>query len=163
MNKKSLLIIGIIVIVIGASVAFLAFRSEDNMEEQPVIDMSSQSSQQNTASDQSSSAQIGSTVVGMYIDYNPEMNFDFIGTKVLFFHAPWCPQCRELDADIKKQQLPGDLTIIKVDYDTNQELRQKYGVTIQTTLVKVDDNGELVEKYVAYNEPSFAAVKENLL
>ncbi len=85
-------------------------------------------------------------------------------TKLLFFHAPWCPQCRALDADIAKNisTVPG-VSIYKVDYDTNQALRKKYGVTLQTTVVRIDDSGKLIEKYVAYNEPTFANVKANLL
>jgi hypothetical protein len=68
-----------------------------------------------------------------------------------------------LDADIKQKGVPEGVAIIKVDYDTSQKLRQKYGVTLQTTIVRVDDNGELVKKYVAYDEPSLSAVAKNLL
>lgn len=100
---------------------------------------------------------------GTYVDYSDSVIASTEGTKILFFHAPWCPQCRALEASIKSSQIPSNVTIIKVDYDTHQTLRQKYGVTIQTTLVKVDDNGSLVKKYVAYDEPTFTAVKTNLL
>jgi thiol-disulfide isomerase/thioredoxin len=100
---------------------------------------------------------------GKYTDYSSNIIAETSGTKVLFFHAPWCPQCRMLEADIKQTALPDNLTIIKVDYDSNQSLRQKYGVTLQTTLVLVDDNGNLVKKYVAYNEPTYESIKENLL
>jgi len=85
-------------------------------------------------------------------------------TKLLFFHAPWCPQCRALDTDITKNiSAESGVSIYKVDYDSNQALRQKYGVTLQTTVVRIDDAGNLVEKYVAYNEPTFANLKKNLL
>lgn len=100
---------------------------------------------------------------GIYIDYSSNIISKTSGTKLLFFHAPWCPQCRALEASIKSTTLPENVTIIKVDYDTNQALRKKYGVTIQTSLVRVDDSGNLVKKYVAYDEPTFAAVKQNLL
>lgn len=100
---------------------------------------------------------------GKYVSYTPSVISETSGTKILFFHAPWCPQCRMLEADIKQTALPDNLTIIKVDYDSNQSLRQKYGVTLQTTLVLVDDNGNFVKKYVAYNEPTYEAIKENLL
>ena len=100
---------------------------------------------------------------GSYIDYSADIISKTSGTKLLFFHAPWCPQCRALEASIKSTTLPENVTIIKVDYDTNQALRKKYGVTIQTSLVRVDDSGNLVKKYVAYDEPTFAAVKQNLL
>jgi hypothetical protein len=50
-----------------------------------------------------------------------------------------------------------------VDYDTHTALRQKYGVTLQTTIVRVDDEGKLVKKYVAYQDPSLEAVVKNTL
>ena len=100
---------------------------------------------------------------GAYTDYNAEKVTTTQGTKILFFHAPWCPQCRALEADIKAGKIPDNVTIFKVNYDTAQELRQKYGVTLQTTLVKIDDAGNLVKKYVAYDEPTLAALIKNLL
>ena len=83
--------------------------------------------------------------------------------RVLFFHAPWCPQCVALDKDIAASNLPDDVAVFKVDYDSNQELRKKYGVTLQTTFVLVDTNGEQVKKYTAYATPNYASVKTNLL
>jgi len=59
--------------------------------------------------------------------------------------------------------VPDGVTIFKTDYDSNQALRQKYGVTIQTTLVKIDDDGKLVKKYVAYDEPTLESLTKNLL
>jgi hypothetical protein len=98
-----------------------------------------------------------------YIDYYDGVIAATAGEKVLFFHAPWCPQCRALETSIKAGQIPEGVTIIKTDYDSMQQLRQTYGVTIQTTLVKVDDSGNLVKKYVAYDEPTLQAVIDNLL
>lgn len=100
---------------------------------------------------------------GSYIDYDESAISRTQGTKILFFHAPWCPQCRALETDIKASIIPDGVTIIKTDYDSNQTLRQKYGVTIQTTLVLVDDQGNFVKKYVAYDEPTLASVRSNLL
>lgn len=100
---------------------------------------------------------------GAYVEYSSTVVAATTGTKILFFHAPWCPQCRALDNSIKTGQIPSGVTLIKVDYDTSQALRQKYGVTIQTTLVRIDEAGNLVEKYVAYDSPTLAAVTENLL
>lgn len=102
-------------------------------------------------------------VAGSYRAYSPELIETTKGTKILFFHAPWCPQCRELDASIQKDGVPNDVTIFKVDYDSNQALRQKYGVTIQTTLVKIDDSGNKIKSYVSYDEPNVNAVKHELL
>lgn len=101
---------------------------------------------------------------GRYVDYTEGSIDEYHqSTKILFFHASWCPQCRELDESIVSGQIPENVVIMKVDYDDNQSLRSKYGVTIQTTLVRIDDNGELIEKFVAYDKPTLAAVLENLL
>lgn len=120
----------------------------------------SSSTQPAAQSDQSA----GTTAqAGAYVDYQESLIASTPGTKVLFFHAPWCPQCRQLESDIEAGPLPANTTIFKVDYDTNQTLRQKYGVTLQTTLVKVDDQGNMIEKYVAYDDPTLDSIKENIL
>lgn len=101
---------------------------------------------------------------GQYIEYSDDLlTNSTLGTKILFFHASWCPQCRELEDSIEMGDIPSGVTIIKVDYDDNQSLRSRYGVTIQTTLIKIDNEGNLLEKYVAYDSPSLTAVVENLL
>lgn len=98
-----------------------------------------------------------------YLAYSDKIVAETSGKKVLFFHAPWCAQCNAIEKDILAQGVPDGLTIIKVDYDSSQDLRQKYGVTLQTTFVKIDDQGEFKDKYVAYNEPTLDAVKRDFL
>lgn len=70
------------------------------------------------------------------------------GTVVLFFHAEWCPSCRGLENDINAQlsQIPANTHILKLDYDTETELKRKYGVVRQHTLVVVDANGNEIKK-----------------
>lgn len=94
---------------------------------------------------------------GVYLTYAGDLTAGE-GRRILFFHAPWCPQCRALEASIQREGVPEGVTILKVDYDTNQALRQRYGVTIQTTLVEIDGAGTSLGKYVAYEEPSLPAV-----
>jgi len=100
---------------------------------------------------------------GSYVDYSSELVSSTPGDKLLFFHAPWCSQCQDLEADIETSELPKGVTVFKVDYDSNQDLRQKYGVTIQTTVVKVDDQGEEIDSFIAYEEPTFDSVANALL
>ena len=100
---------------------------------------------------------------GVFKDYQDGLVASTDGVTLLFFHAPWCPQCRMIESDINEQGVPNGVTILKVDYDSNQALRQKYGVTLQTTFVEVDTEGNEIEKYVAYNEPTFDSVKANIL
>ncbi len=100
---------------------------------------------------------------GRYTNYSEPAIDSTSGRKVLFFHAPWCPQCRMIENDIEKSAIPSGVTIFKVDYDSNQSLRQEYGVTLQTTFVEIGNDRKLINKYVAYNEPTFDSVKTNLL
>jgi thiol-disulfide isomerase/thioredoxin len=85
-----------------------------------------------------------------YMDYSSDA-FDSASdsSRVLFFHASWCPTCRPADADLTKNsnKIPEDVTVFKADYDTEKALKSKYGVTYQHTFVQVDSNGELVTKW----------------
>lgn len=71
------------------------------------------------------------------------------GKVALFFHAPWCPICRSLDAQAAADPdlVPAGVHVLKVDYDTALELRKKYGVTVQHTFVQVDASGNALGKW----------------
>jgi thioredoxin 1 len=80
-------------------------------------------------------------------------------TKVLFFHAAWCPVCRAADVDLQEwfaQNLP-TLNVYKVDYDTSTDLKSKYGVTYQHTFVLVDGQGNALK---TIQGPSDEALKD---
>jgi hypothetical protein len=95
---------------------------------------------------------------GAYIDYREGVIAATAGDKVLFFHAPWCTQCRQLEQSILSEGIPDGTTIIKVDFDSETELRQRYGVTLQTTVVHIDDEGEALGSTVLYDEPTIDAL-----
>ena len=94
---------------------------------------------------------------GTYEIYTPEKLAQATnGDVVLFFHASWCPTCRAAEASINETGVPDGLTILKLDYDRELELRQKYGVTVQHTFVQVDENGDLIKKWTG--SPSATAI-----
>lgn len=65
------------------------------------------------------------------------------GSKVVyFFHASWCSSCRATEKAIAETGVPAGLTLVKADYDSDTELRQRYGVTTQHTFVQVGPDGE---------------------
>lgn len=97
-------------------------------------------------------------VEGAYVDYADGIVEATAGAKVLFFHAPWCPQCRKLDEQLRAEGAPAGLTVFKVDYDSRSDLRQRYGVTLQTTVVFVDDTGMPISSTVLYEDPSIASL-----
>jgi thiol-disulfide isomerase/thioredoxin len=67
---------------------------------------------------------------------------------VLFFAANWCPSCRALDAAITADlaSIPPDSLIVKVDYDTSDAMKKKYGVTSQHTTVMIDADMNFISK-----------------
>jgi thioredoxin 1 len=87
---------------------------------------------------------------GIYTAYSAELakSAAVDGNSVIFFHAPWCPTCKAAEADINTNltKLDSKLTIFKTDYDTSTELKKQYGVTSQSTFVKVDKDGKLIKK-----------------
>jgi thioredoxin 1 len=71
------------------------------------------------------------------------------GYTVLFFHAKWCPTCRAAEADIidNLHNIPPTITILKVDYDAESELKKQYSIVSQHTFVVVDANGMELTKW----------------
>lgn len=95
---------------------------------------------------------------GAYVDYRDGIIDETPGAKAIFFHAPWCPQCRALEESILSGEIPDGLTIIKADFDSETALRQQYGVTLQTTIVYVGDDGESLGSTVLYDDTSLDAL-----
>lgn len=85
---------------------------------------------------------------GSYSDYDQAKLANAVeGKVVLNFSAPWCPICREADKNFNASATPNGLTLLKVDYDSANELKKKYGVTYQHTFVQVDKDGTLLKKW----------------
>ncbi len=91
-----------------------------------------------------------------YIDYT-EQNLESAkrnGRPVLFFAATvWCQTCQALEKEIKERGniLPSDVTILKVDYDNDKVMNNKYRVTSQHTLIVLDQNGNEVKRWIGGN------------
>ncbi|MDO5343712.1 MAG: thioredoxin family protein [Candidatus Saccharibacteria bacterium] len=146
------IIIGIVA-VIGAVTAVLALtwqRWQAPNESATVRDTNSQqaSPQQNTTQPPAQTSQPApqpgaARTVGYYGDYTDARAADRSYDKtILFFHAPWCNECRAFEQAIQAGPIPADVQILKVDYDSRQDLRQKYGVRIQSTFVELDDDDD---------------------
>ncbi len=90
--------------------------------------------------------------MGSYEDYSVERVQSELeaGRKVvLFFHAPWCPYCKAANIAFtdNESKIPQGVTVFKTDYDSNTELKQKYGVTYQHTFVQIDSEGKMITKW----------------
>ena len=80
-----------------------------------------------------------------YIEYSPEKFAQASNKKrVYFFHASWCPTCKVANEEFSANPngIPEDIVLFKTDYDTETELKRKFGITYQHTFVFVDENGK---------------------
>jgi thiol-disulfide isomerase/thioredoxin len=159
MNKKNLYLIIGVVIILSSVVGLAYFSSQDQNE--VATNQTSSSSVQIIESEQTSSSSLSqitnsqtpdsslSASKGLYVDY---ANFDFAQNNdkkvVLFFKASWCSTCNALDKEILAGNIPTDVAIVAVDYDSQTDLRRKYGIRIQHTLVQVDQNQNEIGKWV---------------
>lgn len=58
-----------------------------------------------------------------------------------------------MSQDIEKNiaTLPKDVTILKVNFDDEKELRQLYDISIQHSFVQVDNTGKMIKKWRGAN------------
>ncbi len=139
--KKIILIVAVIIVVI-----FITTRNTDTQTIEPVSDLNNEMSQEET----SNMVENIETISNNYQPYSSEkIAFAEEGNVVLFFRASWCPSCKALDDNIKAniENIPENLLILDADYDTETALKQKYGVTTQHTLVQVDAEGNMIQKW----------------
>jgi len=92
-------------------------------------------------------------VKGSYVEFSPATltQAQKNGKTVLFFHAKWCPFCKTADSAFKSNadEIPEGVTVLKTDYDSNSELKTKYGVTTQHTFVQIDAQGNQITKWIS--------------
>lgn len=164
--KITLIVIG--VVLLAAVVALLVSREpsvpvRENKVSSAVVDDPKPETQErldNSTNTSDNSAELAS---GRYADFDDSsISAEGYANTILFFHASWCPECRAFEQAIESSGVPDGVQILKVDYDTSQDLRSQYGVTVQTTFVRVDSDGNLQKKWVGYGEDkSTTAIIEN--
>ncbi len=140
MNKNILIILLIIVLVSILGYFFRGGSSEQGISVQPDnnVELNNNVELENLSS------------VGKYENYNQDkIAMAENGKVVLFFHASWCPSCRSLNSDIENNlnSIPEGVLILKTDYDKEVDLKRKYGITTQHSLVQVDKDGNLIKKW----------------
>lgn len=162
MNKSTGIIIGLVALVVAGGVyasmsTGKSDATDDKAKESIMMDKDSNTMAQDGEMKKDEMMQKGETAVmdkgmakGTYEAYSSDkvMRAE-TGDVVVFFHASWCPSCRGLDADIQANMgsIPENVTILKADYDKETELKKKYGVTSQHTLVQVDKDGNMIKKW----------------
>lgn len=104
------------------------------------------------------------SVEGRYTNYSAEnvANQGYSQT-IVFFYAPWCPECRAFKKAITENSIPDGVQILEADFDGSTDLKKRYGVTLQSTFVRVDGGGELQKKWVGYGrDKSLTLVLESV-
>ena len=161
MNKKTGIIVGVIALVVIVSGVYASMNNKDDammakekMEQQAMEDkavMDKKVMEEKEAMMKDGATNSGSMMkVGSYEAYSADkIARAETGDVVLFFHASWCPSCRGLNSSIERnlKSIPEGVTILKTDYDKETELKKKYGITYQHTLVQVDKDGNMIKKW----------------
>lgn len=142
MNKNTGIIIGVIALVVIVGGFYVSMSTKDSVGEKNMEEKDTLVNKDMVKPDM--------MMKGSYEAYSSEkMARAETGDVVLFFHASWCPSCRGLNSDIEANMssIPEGVSILKVDYDKETDLKKKYGVTYQHTLVQVDKDGNLIKKW----------------
>jgi thiol-disulfide isomerase/thioredoxin len=171
MNKSTQIIIGIIIIIIvaggivssgilkkqstaKADEAAMMKKDEDAKmkkdEEAAMMKKEEDAKMAKTDPAMKKDGEVMTKIEGSYVDYKPELlaNADKAPV-VLFFHANWCPTCKALDKDINDRAdalKKSGVTLLKIDYDTANDLKKQYGITVQSSFVKIDSTGKQLKK-----------------
>lgn len=90
---------------------------------------------------------------GLYLPYTPTALAQASGNIVLFFYASWSPASITTHKDVvaKVSTMPKDLTILQVNFDDANDMKQQYWVIEQDTFVQVTNTGELIKKWRGAN------------
>jgi thiol-disulfide isomerase/thioredoxin len=136
-----------------AAATSAAAEATESMESEPMESMESESMESHSSDDMASAqAEPAAASSGAYItlaEYEGSKDMYAASDVVLFFNASWCSTCKEARENLEADPaaIPAGLTIVKVDYDDSDELKQKYGVTVQHTFVQVDADGNEIAKW----------------
>lgn len=146
MKNTKPIIIGIIILVVGAGAYF--FTQKTTQQQNTTVEQDSMSKDDAILQD--------STNTGRYVTYTKQaLESAANKRRVIYFYANWCPICKPADVDFQKNanKIPEDVVVIRVNYndsDTDQEekdLATKYGITYQHTYVQIDEQGNVITKW----------------
>jgi len=154
--KKIILVVALVLVIFASLVLVLLLQPKEGVGAPSVDEMSVPAEQ--------GPSEAQPVAEGRYVAYSEaELAESGYRTNVLFFYAAWCPECRAFDEAINTSDIPDGVQILQVDYDQATDLRQRYGVTLQSTFVSVAADGTARSTWVGYGkDKSVDAILENL-
>lgn len=69
----------------------------------------------------------------------------------LYFKANWCLNCKLLEDELKEKGFPDGIDIYEVDFDQAKDLREKYSVNNQHTLILLNDKEEEIWRDMSWD------------
>lgn len=117
----------------------------------PATDPVTEGSQSDDAPDESMQAL--AKAQAYYIEYSDD-EFNRARAEgrpiALYFWAAWCPICRAEEPKIREQidGLDIPVTGFRVNFDTETELKKRYGIPYQHTLVILDTEGNETSRFL---------------
>jgi len=163
MNKFGMVLVGGLVLVVVIFGFSFVFRG-DSQQPEPVMTNESNDTQDAMTQDIPTQEEVATTPESMELDQPGESSAQYVayseealakatadgGRAVLFFAAlDWCPSCKAADKDLQANldQIPSDVTVLRVDYDRDTANKEKYNIIVQDTFVQVDENGTEVTQW----------------
>ncbi len=163
MNKSVKIILAILAGFI-VSFATLLLLQKESKAPSTTKEKGAGSSQTTSAEPETQEPASSDSTEGRYTSYSTDKVYDEkYSESIIFFYAPWCPECRAFKKSILDGQIPDGTQFLEVDYDGSTDLKKHFGVTLQSTFVRVNRSGDLQKKWVGYGkDKSLATILENV-
>lgn len=162
MNKKTAIIVSVVIGLFLISGGVMAYTSDQNKkkdaentammkkQEAAAMEKEKMAKESDVMAKEDAMKKDGDAMMikGSFTDYDTSKLANAEkGDVVLYFSAPWCPTCQEANKNFNASSAPDGLTLLKVDYDSSTDLKKQYGVTYQHTFVQVDKYGKQLKKW----------------
>lgn len=148
MNKNLIIGVVMVCVVVLVGAAFLVSGNNSATTEEVSTSLNSENGSVESNSNDLKRGEVLSD--SRYVSYSAEGFEDAKDKKrVYFFHASWCPTCKVANEEFSSNpdEIPEDIVLFKTNYDTENDLKKRYGITYQHTFVQVDENGNEVSKW----------------
>lgn len=77
----------------------------------------------------------------------PSSKYEF---QAIFFHADWCSTCVGDNSDFyyNVNKIPKNIQVVKVNYDLEKAMKDKYNINYQGTIVLIDNQSNEIDRWI---------------